>query len=89
VSWSSLPNSVQEFNEGLINKDEIVRTMQFHSHLFDMSKQDASTTHAHMICLLNKLCEGGEERQQFSNSTLMDAASSIAAVRHYTFFLSS
>jgi hypothetical protein len=58
--WSPLPISVEEYNQGLIGKDEISRTVQFHSHLSDMSKQDASMTHAHMICLLNKLCESGQ-----------------------------
>ena len=58
--WSPLTNSVHEFNQGLIDKDQIVRTMQFHSHLSDRLKQDASTTHAHMICLLNKMAEKGE-----------------------------
>jgi hypothetical protein len=44
--------------------------MQFHSHLSDMSKQDASTTHAHLICLLNKLCGTSEVKAR--KTTILD-----------------
>jgi hypothetical protein len=57
--WSPLPNAVEECDAGLISKVNI-QMMQFHLHLLDMSKQDASTTHTHMICLQNKLCGTGE-----------------------------
>jgi hypothetical protein len=70
--WSPLPNSVEQCNQGLIQKDQIVRTMQFHSHLSDMSKQDASSTHAHLICLLNKLCATGEIKAQGRKTTILD-----------------
>jgi hypothetical protein len=44
-----------------------------------MSKQDASMTHAHMICLLNKLCESGQVKT-WKTTILGVAASSITAV---------
>ena len=44
--------------------------MQFHLHLSDMSKQDASLTHAHMICLLNRLSKTGELKGQ--RTTILD-----------------
>jgi hypothetical protein len=58
--WSPLPSSVEECKKGYIEKEAIVRMMQFHSHLSDMSKQDASMTHNHLICLSNRLCGTGE-----------------------------
>jgi hypothetical protein len=68
--WSPVPSSVEEFEKGFIEKDAIVRTMQFHSHLSDMSKQDASTTHAHLVCLLTKICVTGEVRTK--TTTILD-----------------
>ena len=68
--WSPVPSSVEDCRLGLIDKDQIDRTMQFHSHLSDMSKQDASTTHAHLICLLNKLCGTGEVKTR--KTTILD-----------------
>jgi hypothetical protein len=68
--WSPVPSSVEEFEKGFIEKDAIVRTMQFHSHLSDMSKQDASTTHAHLVCLLTKLCVTGEVKTR--TTTILD-----------------
>jgi hypothetical protein len=56
----SLPSSVEECEKGFIEKDTIVQTMQFHLRLSGMSKQDALMTHAHLICLLNKVCGTGE-----------------------------
>jgi hypothetical protein len=55
--WSAVPpRSIAEFNMGQLPLAEVVdRTMTFHSHLSDHSKQDAATTHAHMCVLLNKL----------------------------------
>jgi hypothetical protein len=46
--WSAVPGQLS------------LRTMKFHSHFSDHSKQDAATTHAHMCVLLNKLKDSGE-----------------------------
>jgi hypothetical protein len=58
--WSAVPGAIAEFNRGELPLAEVNRTMKFHSHLSDHSKQDAATTHAHMCVLLNKLKETGE-----------------------------
>jgi hypothetical protein len=58
--WSAVPRSIVEFNLGQVPLTEVHRTMKFHSHLSDHSKQDAATTHAHMCVLLNELKDSGE-----------------------------
>ena len=68
--WSHIPSSVEEYEKGFIEKDAIVRTMQFHSHMSDMSKQDASTTHAHLVQLLTNLCGTGEVKSKIT--TILD-----------------
>jgi hypothetical protein len=47
--WLPLPSSVEECKKGFVEKYTIVQMMQFHLHLSDMSNQDASMTHAHLI----------------------------------------
>jgi hypothetical protein len=58
--WSAVPASVKDFEEGTLPLEGVERTMKFHSHLSDHSKQDAATTHAHMCVLLSKLRDTGE-----------------------------
>ena len=58
--WSAVPDSIASFDLGTLPLADVDRTMKFHSHLSDHSKQDAATTHAHMCVLLNKLKESGE-----------------------------
>jgi hypothetical protein len=58
--WSAVPESVAHFNQGMLPLAQVERTMKFHSHLLDHSKQDAATTHAHMCVLVNKFKDSGE-----------------------------
>jgi hypothetical protein len=58
--WSAVPESMAAFNQGTLPLPKVERTMKFHSHFSDHSKQDAASTHAHMCVLLRKLQESGE-----------------------------
>jgi hypothetical protein len=62
--WLPLPSSVRDWEKGYIEKYAIVQMMQFHLHLSDMSKQDASTTHAHLILLLINCVEQVRSRPE-------------------------
>ena len=52
--------AIEAFMAGVWQMDEDDLKMVFHSHLSDESKQDAATTHAHMLVLFTELKEIGE-----------------------------
>jgi hypothetical protein len=55
--------SLQQYEDGEINEGDIERTLETHSHFSDDSRQDASTTHAHMDLLIKRLKEDGRIKE--------------------------
>jgi hypothetical protein len=55
--------SLQQYERGEINEENIERTLETHSHFSDDSRQDASTTHAHMDLLIKRLKEDGRIKE--------------------------
>jgi hypothetical protein len=55
--------SLQQYEKGKINEENIERTLETHSHFLDDSRQDASTTQAHMDLLIKRLKEDGRIKE--------------------------
>jgi hypothetical protein len=51
---------IDRFDSGEVLLSDLSQKMQFHSHFSDASRQDAATTHSHMVVLLNLLKSRGE-----------------------------
>jgi hypothetical protein len=60
---------LNEYLEGRMNANQLLRKMEFHSHFSDFSRQDAATTNAHMTVLLEVLKQRLEFRE---GSTMYD-----------------